>query len=153
MGIKEFWRKKAEGLKDNPKFFHGKTFINPLPNTKDSTKAEKIHFNVNRSAIKNQKQVSKVLVEYFATFNNEQNWRYGDAAECKAMEDFKDLPCVQEIQQETDINAKQTMSVNPAMEGKVPAVLESLNIRKATGSDAYSTYSFKKLELRSCPNH
>ena len=48
------------------------------------------------------------------------------------MEDFKDHPSVQQIQQETD-NGKQTINVNPVMQGQALAVLESLNIRKATG--------------------
>lgn len=50
------------------------------------------------------------------------------------MEDFKDHPSVQQIQQETD-NGKQTINVNPVMQGQALAVLESLNIRKATGSE------------------
>lgn len=52
----------------------------------------------------------------------------------QALEDFKDHSCVQQIQQETD-NGKQTIDVNPVTQGQVLAVLESLNIRKATGSD------------------
>ena len=52
----------------------------------------------------------------------------------QALEDFKDHSCVQQIQQETH-NGKQTIDVNPVTQGQVLAVLESLNIRKATGSD------------------
>ena len=52
----------------------------------------------------------------------------------QALEDFKDHSCVQQIQQETD-NGRQTIDVNPVTQGQVLTVLESLNIRKATGSD------------------
>lgn len=129
MAIKEFWRKKTEDLKNNSKCFY-KTF-KPFLSTKNYTKGEEIHLNVNRSVIKDKKQVAEVLVEHFATLTDGIG---GDAAECKAMEDFKDHPSVQKIQQETD-NGKQTINVNPVKQGQVLAVLESLNIRKATGSD------------------
>ena len=47
---------------------------------------------VNGSVMKDQKQVAEVLVEHFATFAYGIG---GDEAECKAIEDFKDHPCVQ----------------------------------------------------------
>ena len=109
IAIKEFWRKKTEDLKNNPKCFY-KTF-KPFLSTKDSTKGEEIHLNVNGSVIKDQKQVAEVLVEHFATLANGIG---GDAAECNAMEDFK--------------NGKQTINVNPVTQGQVLAVLESSNI-------------------------
>ena len=83
------------------------------------------------SVIKDQKQVAEVLLEHFATLADAIG---GDAAECKAMEDVKDYPGVQQIQQETN-HGKQTINVNPVTQGQVLAVLESLNIRKATGND------------------
>ena len=91
--------------------------------TKNYTKDEEIHLNVNGSVIKDQKQVAEVLVEHCATLADGIG---GDVAECKALEDFKDHSCVQQIQQETD-NGKQTIDVNPVTQGQVLAVLESLN--------------------------
>ena len=78
---------------------------------------------MNGSVIKDQKQVAEVLVEHCATLADGIG---GDVAECKALEDFKDHSCVQQIQQETD-NGKQTIDVNPVTQGQVLAVLESLN--------------------------
>ena len=63
---------------------------------------------MNERVIKDKKQVAEVLVEHFATLADGIG---GDAAKCKAMEDFKDHPSVQQIQQETD-NGKQTIDVN-----------------------------------------
>ena len=62
---------------------------------------------MNGSVIKDQKQVPEVLVYYFATLADGIG---GDAAGCKVMEDFKDHPSVQQVQQETD-NGKQTIKV------------------------------------------
>ena len=78
---------------------------------------------MNGSVIKDQKQVAEVLVEHCATLADGIG---GDVAECKALEDFKDHSCVQQIQQETH-NGKQTIDVNPVTQGQVLAVLESLN--------------------------
>ena len=78
---------------------------------------------MNGSVIKDQKQVAEVLVEHCATLADGIG---GDVAECKALEDFKDHSCVQQIQKETD-NGKQTIDVNPVTQGQVLAVLESLN--------------------------
>ena len=105
IAIKEFCGKKTEDLKNNPKCFY-KTF-KPFLSTKNCTKGEEIHLNVNGSVIKDQKQVAEVLVEHFATLADGIG---GDAPKCKAMEDFKDHPNVQQIQQETE-NGKQTIDV------------------------------------------
>ena len=78
---------------------------------------------MNGSVIKDQKQVAEVLVEHCATLADGIG---GDVAECKALEDFKDHSCVQQIQRETH-NGKQTIDVNPVTQGQVLAVLESLN--------------------------
>ena len=78
---------------------------------------------MNGSVIKDQKQVAEVLVEHCATLADGIG---GDVAECKALEDFKDHSCFQQIQQETH-NGKQTIDVNPVTQGQVLAVLESLN--------------------------
>ena len=78
---------------------------------------------MNGSVIKDQKQVAEVLVEHCTTLADGIG---GDVAECKALEDFKDHSCVQQIQQETH-NGKQTIDVNPVTQGQVLAVLESLN--------------------------
>ena len=50
------------------------------------------------------------------------------------MKDFKDHPSVQIIQREYG-NSTQTVEIKPVTEGQVLAVLESLNINKATGSN------------------
>lgn len=142
IAINEFWRKETEDLKNNPKCFY-KTFTEPFLSTKDSTKGEEIPLNVNGSVIKDQKQVPEVLVQYFATIADGIG---GDAARCKVMEDFKDHPSVQQVHQETDIhNGKQTIKVkvNPVTQEQVLAVLESLNIRKATGSDGIPPKVFR----------
>ena len=49
---------------------------------------------MNGSVIKDQKQVAEVLVEHCATLADGIG---GDAAECKALEDFKDHSCVREL--------------------------------------------------------
>lgn len=50
------------------------------------------------------------------------------------MDDFKDHPSIQRIKQESE-NWTQTPDVKPVTQGQVLAVLESLNINKATGCD------------------
>ena len=85
--IKEYWRKKTEDLKNNPKAFF-KTF-KPFLSTKGCTERENIHLNVNGNVIKDQTQVAEVLVEHFATLADGIG---GAAAERNSMEDFKDHP-------------------------------------------------------------
>ena len=95
---------------------------------------------MNGNVIKDQKQVAEVLVEHFATLAEGIG---GAAVERNSMEDFKDHPSVQKIQREYG-NSTQTIEIKPGTQGQVLAVLESLNINKATGSDGIP---FKALKI------
>lgn len=94
---------------------------------------------MNGNVIKDQKQVAEVLVEHFATLAEGIG---GAAVERNSMEDFKDHPSVQKIQREYG-NSTQTIEIKPGTQGQVLAVLESLNINKATGSDGIPSKALK----------
>ena len=89
--------------------------------------------------IKDQTQVAEVLVEHFATLADGIG---GAAAERNSMEDFKDHPSVQKIQQEYGTST-QNIEIKPVTQGQVLAVLESLNTNKATGSDGIPPKALK----------
>ena len=137
IAIKEYWRKKSEDLKNNPKAFF-KTF-KPFLSSKGCTKGEDIHLNVNGSVIKDQKQVAEVLAEHFSTIADGIG---GKTVERKSVEDFKDHPSVQRIQREYG-NSTQTVEIKPVTQGQVLAALESLNTNKATGSDGIPPRALK----------
>ena len=89
--------------------------------------------------ITDQQQVAEELVEHFATLADGIG---GTAIERKSIEDFRDHPCVQRIQYENR-NSSQTIEIEPVTQGQVLAVLDSLNINKATGTDGIPSKALK----------
>ena len=81
--------------------------------------------------VKDQRQVSEILVDYFSTIADGIG---GDIAKLKSLKDFKDHPSVLRIQQQS-VNWSRNLEVKPITQGQVLAALESLNTNKATGYD------------------
>ena len=84
--------------------------------------------------------MAEELVEHFATLTDGIG---GTAIERKSIEDFRDHPCVQRIQYETDMNSTQTIKIESVTQGQVLAALDSLNINKATGTDGIPSKALK----------
>ena len=126
----QYWYKKSNDLKNNPKAFF-KTF-KPFLGSKSCTERNDILFKINGSMITDQQQVAEELGEHFATLADGIG---GTAIERKSIVDFRDHPCVQRIQYEKR-NSTQTFEIESVTQGQVLAALDSLNINKATGTDA-----------------
>ena len=137
IAIKQYWYNKSNDLKINPKAFF-KTF-KPFLGSKSCTERNDIHLKINGSMITNQQQVAEELVEHFATLADGIG---GTAIERKSIEDFRDHPCVQRIQHENR-NSTQTIEIELVTQGQVLAVLDSLNINKATGTDGIPSKALK----------
>ena len=137
IAIKQYWDKKSNDLKNNPKAFF-KTF-KPFLGSKSCTERNDIHLKINGSMITDQQQVAEEFVEHFATLADGIS---GTAIERKSIEDFRDHPCVQRIQYENR-NSTQTIEIEPATQGQVLAALDSLNINKATGTDGIPPKALK----------
>ena len=129
IAIKNYWKIKADDLKSNPRDFF-KTF-KPFLNTKDCSTSTDIQLKVEGTIVKDQRQVSEILVDYFSTIADGIG---GDIAKLKSLKDFKDHPSVLRIQQQS-VNWSRNLEVKPITQGPVLAALESLNTNKATGYD------------------
>ena len=75
--------------------------------------------------------MAEVLVDFFATIADGIG---GNCVQVKSVDDFKDHPSIQRIKQESE-TWTQTTDVKAIKQGRVLAVLESLNTNKATGCD------------------
>lgn len=128
IAIKNYWKIKAADLKSNPRDFF-KTF-KPFLNTKDCSTSTDIQLKVEGTIVKDQRQVSEILVDY----NTIADGIGGDIAKLKSLKDFKDHPSVLRIQQQS-VNWSCNLEVKPITQGQVLAALESLNTNKATGYD------------------
>ena len=91
------------------------------------------------ATVKDQKQVSEILTDYFSTIADEIG---GNNAQLKSLNDFKDHPSVIRIQQKSE-NWSRNLEVKPVTQGQVLAALESLNTNKATGCDSIPAKVFK----------
>ena len=129
IAIKNYWKIKADDLKSNPRDFF-KTF-KPFLSTKDCSTSTDIQLKVEGTIVKDQRQVSEILVDYFSTIADGIG---GDIAKLKSLKDFKDHPSVLRIQQQS-VNWSRNLEVKPITQGQVLAALESLNTNKATGYD------------------
>ena len=129
IAIKNYWKIKADDLKSNPRDFF-KTF-KPFLSTKDCATSTDIQLKVEGTIVKDQRQVSEILVDYFSTIADGIG---GDIAKLKSLKDFKDHPSVLRIQQQS-VNWSRNLEVKPITQGQVLAALESLNTNKATGYD------------------
>ena len=89
IAIKNYWKIKAADLKSNPRDFF-KTF-KPFLNTKDCSTSTDIQLKVEGTIVKDQRQVSEILVDYFSTIADGIG---GDIAKLKSLKDFKDHPSV-----------------------------------------------------------
>ena len=65
IAIKNYWKIKAADLKSNPRDFF-KTF-KPFLSTKDCSTSTDIQLKVEGTIVKDQRQVSEILVDYFST--------------------------------------------------------------------------------------
>ena len=95
IAIKNYWKIKADDLKSNPRDFF-KTF-KPFLSTKDCSTSTDIQLKVEGTIVKDQRQVSEILVDYFSTIADGIG---GDIAKLKSLKDFKDHPSVFRIQQQ-----------------------------------------------------
>ena len=104
---------------------------NEFLSTKDCSTSPDIQLNVEGTIVKDQRQVSEILVDYFSTIADGIG---GDIAKHKSLKDFKDHPSVLRIQQQS-VNWSRNLEVKPITQDQVLAALESLNTNMTTGYD------------------
>ena len=129
LAIKQYWRKISDDLKNKPKEFF-RTF-RPFLTDKDKKSDTEINLKVDGNMIKNQGKVSEILADHFATIADGIG---GADAELVDENDFIDHPRVQLIAEHVK-NSPEAFDFEAVNETQVRTLLESLDVKKATGGD------------------
>ena len=99
--------------------------------------------NHNKPKVITFRSYKKFDPEHYKQLLSSAPWHIGGTAiERKSIEDLRDHPCVQRIQYENR-NSTQTIEIESVTQGQVLAVLDSLNLNTATGTDGIPSKALK----------